>query len=128
MAKWVRSGVLDNGLNDIKTVATAMVLLKAYAAGDSYATVAGNIIATVTMASGDYTLSGTAGSPRVLTTASGKSATASANSGASPDLHIGFTDGTANVIWVTDETSNQVVTLGNTVNFPQLTYTSNQPI
>lgn len=127
MAKWVRSGVLDNGLNDIKTVATAMVLLKAYTAGDSYATVAGNIIATVTMASGDYTLSGAAGSPRVLTTASGKSATASANSGASPDLHIGFTDGTANVIWVTDETSNQVVTSGNTVNFPQLTYTSNQP-
>ncbi len=127
MAKWVRSGVLDDGLNDIKTVATAMVLLKAYTAGDSYATVASNIIATVTMASGDYTLSGAAGAPRVLTTASGKSATASANSGATPDLHIGFTDGAANVIWVTDETSDQVVTSGNTVNFPVLTYTSNQP-
>lgn len=126
MAKWVRSGVLDNGLNDIKTVATAMVLLKAYTAGDSYATVAGNIIASVTMASGDYTL-GSSGSNRTLTTASGKSATASANSGASPNLHIGFTDGTANVIWVTDETSDQVVTSGNTVNFPVLVYTSNQP-
>lgn len=127
MAKWVRSGVLDDGLNDIKTNATAMVLLKAYTAGDSYATVAGNIIASVTMASGDYTLSGAAGAPRVLTTASGKSATASANSGATPNLHIGFTDGTANVIWVTDETSDQVVTSGNTVNFPQITYTANQP-
>jgi hypothetical protein len=126
MAKWVRSGVLDDGLNDIKTVATAMVLLKAYTAGDSYATVAGNIIASVTMASGDYTLANS-GSNRTLTTASGKSATASANSGASPNLHIGFTDGTANVIWVTDETSDQVVTSGNTVNFPQLVYTNNQP-
>lgn len=127
MAKWVRSGVLDNGLNDIKNTATAMVLLKAYTAGDSYGTVAGNIIATVAMVSGDYTLSGAAGAPRVLTTAAGKSATASANSGAAPNLHIGFTDGTANVIWVTDETSDQVVTSGNTVNFPQITYTANQP-
>ena len=127
MAKWVRSGVLDNGLNDIKTNATAMVLLKAYTAGDNYATVSSNIIASVAMASGDYTLSGAAGAPRVLTTASGKSATATANSGATPNLHIGFTDGTANVIWVTDETSDQVVTSGNTVNFPQITYTANQP-
>lgn len=127
MAKWVRSGVLDDGLNDIKTNATAMVLLKAYTAGDSYATVASNIIATVTMASGDYTLAGSAGAPRTLTTASGKSATASANSGATPNLHIGFTDGTANVIWVTDETTDQVVTSGNTVNFPAIVYQANQP-
>lgn len=125
MAKWVRSGVLDNGLNDIKTNATAMVLLKAYTAGDSYATVASNIIATVAMTSTDYTLS-SSGSNRVLTTAT-KSATASANSGATPNLHVGFTDGSANVIWVTDETSDQVITAGNTVNFPASTYTSNQP-
>lgn len=127
MAKWVRSGVLDNGLNDIKNNATAMVLLKAYTAGDSYATVASNIIATVTMVSGDYTLSSSS-SNRVLTVAAGKSATASAGSGASPNLHVGFTDGSANVIWVTDETSDQVITSGNTINFPSnITYTSNQP-
>ncbi len=127
MAKWVRSGVLDNGLNDIKNNATAMVLIKAYTAGDSYATVDSNKVASATMASGDYTLAGAAGAPRTLTTASGKSATATANSGATPNLHIAFTDGSANVIWVTDETSDQVVTSGNTVNFPQIVYTSNQP-
>lgn len=126
MAKWVRSGVLDNGLNDIKTNATKMLLIKAYAAADSYATVVGNLVAEATMASTDYTL-GSSGSNRTLTTAAGKSATASANSGATPNLHIAFTDGTANVIWVTDETSDQVVTSGNTVNFPQIVYTSNQP-
>lgn len=126
MAKWVRSGVLDNGLNDIKTNATKMLLIKAYSAGDSYATVAGNIVAEVTMTGTDYTL-GSSGLNRTLTTASGKSGTATANSGASPDLHFAFTDGSANVIWVTDETSDQVVTSGNTVNFPQLVYTSNQP-
>ena len=126
MPKWVRSGVLDNGLNDIKNTATRMQLIKAYSAGDSYATVQGNLLAEVTMTGTDFTLS-SSGSNRLITTASGKSATASANSGASPNLHIAFTDGSANVIWVTDETSDQVITSGNTVNFPVLTYTSNQP-
>ncbi|MBP9803314.1 MAG: hypothetical protein KBE22_00215 [Candidatus Accumulibacter sp.] len=126
MAKWVRSGVLDNGLNDIKTNATKMYLLSAYTAGDSYATVIGNALnAGVTMASGDYTLA-SSGSNRTLTTASGKTGTATA-SAASPNLHIAFTDGSAAVIWVTDETSDQAITSGNTVNFPALVYTSNQP-
>ena len=125
MAKWVRSGVLDSGLNDIKNNATSMVLLKAYAAGDSYATVVSNTIATVAMVNGDFTLSNS-GSNRVLTTAA-KSGTASASSGATPNLHVGFTDGTANVIWVTDETSDQVITAGNPINFPAATLTMNQP-
>ncbi len=126
MAKWVRSGVLDDGLNDIKNTATHMLLIKAYTLADSYATVVSNIVADATMTSGDYTLA-SSGSNRTLTTAAGKSATASAGSGATPDLHFAFTDGSANVIWVADETSDQVVTSGNTVNFPQLVYTSNQP-
>lgn len=127
MAKWARSGVLDNGLNDIKNTATKMQLIKAYTAGDSYATVQGNLVAEVTMTSSDYTL-GTSGSNRTLTTASGKTATASVGSGSSPNLHFAFTDGSANVIWVTDESSDQVVTAGNTVSFPQLVYTAQQPV
>jgi hypothetical protein len=126
MAKWVSSNVLDGGLTYIKTTATSMLLVKAYAAGDSYATVIGNSVGAATMVNGDFTLSSSALN-RVLTTAVGKTATASANSGATPNLHIAFTDGTANVIWVTDETSDQVITSGNTINFPALTYTSNQP-
>lgn len=126
MAKWVRSGVLDNGLNDIKNTATRMILISAYSAGDSYATVQANKIAEATMTSTDFTLS-SSGNNRLVTTAAGKSATATATVGGTPDLHIAFTDGTANVIWVTDETTNQPITTGNTVNFPQLTYTSNQP-
>lgn len=129
MAKWVHSDVLDGGLSAIKNSANKMVLLKAYAAGDSYATVNGtNNIAEVAMASGDYTLGNGAASARTLTTASGKSATASAGSGASPNMHIAWVD-TANskVLWVTDETSDQVVTAGNTVNFPSVVYTASQP-
>ena len=127
MAKYVSADVLDGGLNAIRNSAVRMLLLKAYTAGDSYATVTGNAISEVTMASGDYTLSGADGAARVLTV-SAKSGTAFANSGATPDLHIAFTDSTSKVLLVTDETTDQVVTSGNTVNFPILTYTSAQPV
>ena len=126
MAKYAHADVLDGGLNAIKNNSLRMLLLKTYAAGDSYATVTGNALCTVTMASNDFTLAGPDGAPRVLTTAA-KSGTATASSGAAPDLHIAFTDNAGRVLWVTDETSDQVVTSGNTINFPSLTYTSSQP-
>jgi hypothetical protein len=126
MAKYAHADVLDGGLNAIKNSATRMLLLKAYAPGDSYATVTSNAICTIAMVSGDYTLSGADNAPRVLAVAA-KSGVASASSGASPNLHIAFTDNVSKVLWVTDETSDQVVTSGNTINFPSLTYTSSQP-
>lgn len=126
-AKWVNSNVLDQGPNYIKTNATLMLLLNTYAFGDSYATVVAgnNIIASVAMTGTDFVLS-SSGNNRVLTTAAGKSAVAGNNT-STPDLHIAFTNGTDTVYWVTDETTDQAVTSGNTVNFPQLTYQSNQP-
>lgn len=127
MAKWAAASVLDNGLNNIKNSATKMLLLSAYSAGDSYGTVVSNILASVDMVSGDFTLS-TVSNNRMLTTASGKSATATATASGTPDLHIAFTDGTSQVLWVTDETSNRAVTTGDVVNFPQSTYTSQQPV
>lgn len=128
MAKYAHPDVLDNGLNNIKSNANAQWLIKAYAVADSFATVQGNLLASAAMASGDYTL-GSSGNNRTLTTASGKTGTATANSGAAPNLHIAFVD-TVNskVLWVTDETSDQVITSGNPVNFPGgLVYTSQQP-
>jgi hypothetical protein len=126
MAKYVHSDVLDGGLNSIKNNASRMLLLKAYSFADSYATVNANAICAVAMAPGDYALSGADGAARILTIAA-RSGTASANSGATPDLHIAFTDNASKVLLVTDETTDQVVTSGNTVNFPSLTYTSSQP-
>ena len=127
-AKWVNSNVLDSGLNYIKSNATKMYLLKAYVAGDTYATVISNALnAGVTMTSTDYTLGNGASSARTLTTATGKTDSATSNSGATPDLHIAWTNGVDTVLWVTDETSNQVITSGNTINFPAAVYTSNQP-
>ncbi|MFZ4537882.1 hypothetical protein [Propionivibrio sp.] len=128
MAKFVHSDVLDGGLSAIKTAATKMFLISAYTAGDSYATVtAAKLNAGVTMATGDFTLSST-GNNRVLTVAGSKTDAVTVSALGTPDLHIAFTDGTAKVLWVTDETSNQPITSGNTINFPSgLTYTSNQP-
>lgn len=126
LSKYVHADVLDGGLNAIRNGAIRMLLLKTYMVADSYATVTGNAVCEVTMVPGDYALSGADGAARVLSV-SAKSAAASANSGATPDLHIAFTDSIGKVLLVTDETSDQVITSGNTVNFPSLTYTSSQP-
>ena len=127
MAKWVNADVLDNGLNNIKTNCNKMVLVSTYTLGDSYATVNGNILADVTMASGDFTLA-SSGNNRTLTTASGKQDTSANASGGGVNMHIAFVD-TVNskVLWVTDETSDQTITAGNPVTFPALVYTSQQP-
>ena len=127
MAKYAHADVLDGGLSAIKTNAIRLLVLKAYSAADSYATVAGNAICTITVANADFTLSGADGAARVLTTAA-KSGTASGNSGATPNLHFAFTDNVSRVLWVTDETTDQVVTSGNPVNVPALTYTNPQPV
>lgn len=126
MAKYASANMLDQGPNYLKTSGTKMLLIKNYAFGDSYATVTGNKLAEATVASTDYTAS-SSGNNRQLALPTGKSAAATASSVGGDNLHIAFTNGTAEVIYVTDETSDQVVTSGNTVNFPSLTYTSNQP-
>lgn len=126
MPKFAHADVLDGGITAIKTSATKMLLISGYTFGDSYAIVAAATLAEVTMAGADYTIAAS-GNNRQLTTAAGKSAAATASAGGAPDLHIAFTDGVSKVLWVTDETTNQPITSGNQVNFPQLTYTTNQP-
>ena len=126
MAQWAHADVLDNGINYIKTNCNKMALVSAYTNGDSYATVNGNILAEVTMTSADFTL-GTSGSDRTLTTASGKQDTSANATGAAS--HIAFVDTVASkVLWVTEETSGQTITSGNTVTFPSLVYTAKQPV
>lgn len=126
MAKWASAAFLDGGIDYLKATATKLLLIKAYAAGDSYATVVGNKVAEVAMVSGDFTKS-SVGNDRRLTSAAKSGVASSANSGATPNLHFAFTDGAANVLYVTDETTDQVVTAPNPVDFPALVYTSGQP-
>ncbi len=126
MPKYAHADVLDGGLNTIRNNARRMLLIKTYTMADNYATVLANAICTVPMTSDDYVLTGEDGAARVLTVPA-RSGTASANSDATPDLHIAFTDNFDKVLLVTDETTDQAITSGNTVNFPSLTYTSSQP-
>lgn len=125
MAKFAHADVLDQGPNFIKSNCTKMAVISAYTFGDSYATVNGNILAEVTMTSGDFTLA-SATNDRTLTTASSKQdASANATGAAS---HLAFLDvSNSKVLWVTEETSGQTITSGNPVNFPVLVYTAKQP-
>ena len=127
MAKWVHADVLDNGIAYIKANCNKMALVSAYSAGDSYATVNAAIVADTAMANGDFIIAAS-GNNRTLTTASGKSDTAANVTGGGVGNHIAFLD-TVNskVLWVTNETSGQSITVGNPVSFPSLVYTVNQP-
>lgn len=129
MPKFAHPDVLDGGPLVIKNSATKMLLIKNYTVGDTYATVTGNAVASATMAATDYTLA-SSGNARTLTAAA-KSATASGAAlaaGNGQDHHIAFTDGSARVLWVTDETGEAADNVGDTINFPAAVYTANQPI
>lgn len=133
MAKWANALILDGGTDLIRTRAgTAsrikMHVIKAYSAGDSYATVVTtNSCGSVDMAAADFVQSGAAGAART-TTVGAKSITLGAGSGAAPNLHIAIVDSVSSeVLLVTDETSDQVLTSGNTFNVPAWTYAVGQP-
>ena len=130
MAKFASPEFLFGSAVAFKAAVNKMVLLKAYTAGDVYATVQANNIGEVAVVSTDFTLAVVAGGDCTMTGPSGKSTTATVWSGTSPNLHIAFIDSIAGKLWwVTDEISDQVVIVGNTVNFPSgLTYTFKQPV
>ena len=132
--KWANASVLDGGTDLIRTLAATagrvkMHVIKAYTAGDSYSTVVTtNSCGSFDMVPGDFVQSGAAGAARVTTVAA-KAISLTANSGASPDLAIAIVDSTGSaVLFVTDETSNQVLTSGGTFNVPSWTITLAQPV
>lgn len=127
MAKFAHANVLDNGLNYIKDNCDKVTLISSYSVGESYATVAAKILAEAAMTSTDFTLA-SSGNNRTLTSAAGKQDTSANTTGGSATNHIAYLNTVGSeVLWVTEETSGQVVTAGNPVNFPSLVYTSNQP-
>lgn len=132
MAKWANALILDGGSDLLRTRAATtdrikMHLIKAYTAGDSYSTVVTtNGLGSVSLVAGDIVQS-TVSNNRV-TTFGAKSITLTANSGASPDLHVAVVDSTTSeVLYVADETTDQVVTSGGTFNVPSFTWTVQQP-
>ena len=129
MPKYIHPDVIDNGLQHIIDQAAGnvdMFLIKAYAQGDSYATVVGNNNGTINTAAGDYTLGDSGTYDRKLTV-SEKSGSASGSASA-PDLHIAIVDvSSTKVLAVTDETSDQDITAGNPITVPTFDIIVSQP-
>jgi hypothetical protein len=128
MAIWAHTDVLDNGPNFIKNNCNKLAVVSTYTSGDSYATVNGNILAEVVMSSADFT-NGSSGADRTLTSAGAKQDGSANATGGGANMHFAFLD-TVNskVLWVTEETSDQVITIGNPVTFPALLYTAKAPV
>lgn len=133
MAKYYNPDILDFGLDRIraKIAATNTVklhVLKAYTTSDVYNTAKNtNSVGSVTLATGDLTLADQGTLGRQVTISS-KTITASADSGTNPDLHIAILDETeSKILLVTDETSNQQIANGNTLNIPTWSAKMNQP-
>lgn len=131
MAKFSSNSVLDGGSDLIRTLAgtvsrVKMHVIKAYAVGDSYATVTGNSCGSVDLVAGDIVQSSNGINRR--TTFGAKAIPLTANSGAAPNLHIAVVDSTGTtVLYVADETTDQVLTAGGTFNVPAFTYDVIQP-
>lgn len=134
MAKWANATLQDGGSDLLRTLAATagrikMHVIRAYVAGDSYATVVTtNSCGSVDMVAADFVQSGAAGATRTTTIAAKSIASLVAGSGAVPDLHIALVDSVnSTVLLVTDETTNQVLTAGNAFNIPAWAYTVSQP-
>lgn len=124
MAKWAHTDLLDNGPAYLRANATRWLLVKDYAAGDSYATVQGNKLAEATISTADFTLA-SSGNNRQLTLAAKAGITASTSG--TGNLHFVLTDGTSKVLYAVDETSDAAIANGAVLNFPALTLLANQP-
>lgn len=131
MAKFSSTSVLDGGSDVMRTLAgtasrVKMHVIKAYAFGDSYATVIGNSCGSVDLVAADIAQSANGNNRR--TTFAAKAIALTASSGAAPNLHIAVLDSTGSaVLYVADETTDQVLTSGGTFNVPAFTYDVNQP-
>lgn len=130
MPRYAHADVLDNGLAHIKANCNKVILTDAYSA--VFATVNGSAkVAEAALVTGDFAIAGADGAARVLTaTLTGKAGGNALKAVADgTNMHIAFVD-TVNskVLYVTEESSDQAITLGNPVQFnSNPTYTSGQP-
>jgi len=133
MKAW-HNNVFDNGLNHIDTNCNKMVLCKqpptSFNEANNLDTDAppGYKVAEVVMAAVDFTVQDRTGGGRECVVAA-KSAPALDNSLGSDDLHVCLLNtATSEVTVITDETTDQVITTGNTVNIPSFTVFMPDPV
>lgn len=130
MSRYAHVNLLDQGPKYLKDNCDKVILISAYSS--AYATVNGaNKVAEATLVTGDFAIAGADGAARVLTaTLTGKSMGNALQAVADgTGMHLAFVKtGTSEVIYVTEESSDQAITSGNPVQLnSNPTYTSNQP-
>lgn len=131
MAKWFHSTLFDHGLDHVRAQIEAgntvkAHVIKTFAAPGVYATVMADSLGATTLTQPDLTL-GNDGTGRKVDVAP-LDISATANSGGTPDLHIAIVDETAGtVLVVTDESTDQVVEIGNLLSVPSWSFSMAQP-
>ena len=126
--------VFDNGLNELINNADTLWLVKNPVALDAvnneHAALAAKVVASVTLAGGDKSLNayGTNSENKQVTTAAKSDPAADASSVGGDDLAFVLVDSVnSRVLGITDETTDQVITVGNQVNLPSLNWKIAQP-
>lgn len=121
--------VLDNGPAELLKV-NQVAVLKAYALADSHPTVtaAPNIVLTEAITGGDMSLSDHSTHDRKWQCNGKSGVTSLIGTANTDDLHIAYIDTlTSRVLYVTDEITDQEITVGNPVDVPAGEYRSLQP-
>lgn len=119
------SGALDAMLEVVRTNSTQIDLVTSYAQGEDYATVIGRSVASATINTGNFSGPADSGFNRILTF-TGASATADGNA-STPDLHMVLSNGSSTIYAVSDESTDQDIVSGNTVNFGSFEIRALQP-
>lgn len=118
--------VLDNGLNELIGNADTLWLVKNPLVGDAinnqHTALSAKVVASVTLLGGDKALGDYVGGRQVTTAAKTDSA-ADASSVGGDDLHFALVDSVnSRVLAITDETTDQVITVGNQTNLPAINW------
>lgn len=127
MARYMHPDALDGGLSYIRTNATKLALISAYTVGDSYATVNAAILAEATIDSSAMTL-GSSGNDRTLTVAAQSDASANGSGGSATSHGVLLDVANSKVLYVTEESAAQSITVGNPVALSGFVITAKQPV
>ena len=127
MPYFAHADVLENGPAYVKANATKILLISAYAFGDSFATVVANTISEAAVTTANWTWSAS-GNDRVLTSTDNLTGSVAAASAAGPSNHYAVVDATnSKVLYVTEEGSDQPITLGNPITLKSVVIKATQP-
>jgi hypothetical protein len=126
---YVHPDVLDNGLAELLKT-NQVAVLKSYALADPHATVtnSANVVLTDVITSADMSLSNLGTHDRKWQCNGKSTVKAIVVTANTDDLHIAYIDTlTSRVLFVTDEMTDQEITLENNVDVPAGEYQSIQP-